>query len=153
MAGKNNAKSAKQTEPAADAAMAETVGGTVEQAVTPFLPEGEAVPGMTLHVNGKTITESGVSEQPAPLAGSNPYELEPICTIGPEDLEQFSVAVFEAVASLIAGAGFLIRQGSEQAAPFGKDILAASFRQDGSITAATADGRKFILKNGEVNEA
>lgn len=181
MAGKNNAKPAKQTEPAVDAAMAETIGGAAEQDVTPPMPEGESqngaapdedqnqpggppedsqdgqteeqAPDMALHANGKTITDGGIFEHPAPAEGSGLYELEPVCTIGPEDMEQFSVAVFEAVASLIAGAGFLVRQGGEQTAPFGKDILAASFRQDGSITAATTDGRKFILKNGEVNEA
>lgn len=134
MAVKTNAKTAQQAEPAADTAMAEAAGGAAEQAVTP-IPEG-----------------NGISEHPAPAEGSGLYELKPVCTIDPE-ATALIVTVFEAVASLIAGAGFLIRQGGEQAAPFGKDILAASFRRDGGITAATADGRKFLLKNGEVHEA
>lgn len=42
MAGKTNAKSAKQAKPAKDAAMAETTSGAAEQAVTPPVQEGEA---------------------------------------------------------------------------------------------------------------
>ena len=42
MAGKTNAKPAKQAKPAKDAAMAETTSGAAEQTVTPPAQEGEA---------------------------------------------------------------------------------------------------------------
>ena len=71
----------------------------------------------------------------------------------PGDMASFTSNVFETAASLIAGAGFFVRQDGEQIKPIGKDILAASFRQGKGISAVTADGRKFILKDGKINEA
>lgn len=157
MAGKKNERAAQTVAPAKDAAVATATDGTTEPPVNAPAQESgqEATPApeMVLHVNGKDVTADGVSEGAAPGEGQSPYDLEPICTIGPGDMGAFSVAVFEAVASLIAGAGFFVRHSGEQVSPFGRDILAANFQQEKGITAVTADGRKFILKDGEVNEA
>jgi hypothetical protein len=129
MAGNNNAKPAKQAKPATNAAMAETAGNAAEQIAPLAAGPGDAFAGF-----GDTFLDG----------------FEPMHTIGPEDMGNFSVAVFDAVAGLIAGAGFLVRQDGEEVAPYGDGIRAVRFGQGEGITAVTTDGRKFILQYGEV---
>lgn len=182
MAGKSNAKTAQKAQTAKSTAAATTTDSITQQPVTPPVQQGEtenqqppaeaqgqeAAPLPTPNEGDQGDGQASTLDDNSQGEGNQDNEspkmalhvggkvlggLEPICTIGAEDVDKFSVAVFEAVASLIAGEGFAVRHDGEEFAPFGKDILAASFHQGKGITAVTSDGRKYILSNGEVNEA
>lgn len=108
---------------------------------------------MAGNTNAKSTEQKKQAKDAAMAEATDGTAEQAVAPLVPGDMKEFTNTVFETVASLIAGAGFFVRQDGEQGTPTGKDILVASFRQGSGFTAVTADGRKFILKDGEVNEA
>lgn len=108
---------------------------------------------MAGNTNAKSAKQTKPAKDATVVETTDSATEQPVTPPVPGDMASFTSNVFETAASLIAGAGFFVRQDGEQTKPIGKDILAASFRQGNGFTAVTADGRKFIMKDGEVNEA
>lgn len=169
MAGKSNAKPAKQAEPAKDAAMAETTGGAAEQAVTPPVRadnQSEAkAPGtpakMVLKVDGQETVFDVTVEFPEPKEsqGGKVFCLPPVLTVegtatcDAAELKQFMAGIDEMFAGILAEAGVLVRKNGEEVPPTGEDILAISMKDEGTVV-VTKDGRKFwLVNNGAINEA
>lgn len=127
MAGNNNAKPAEQAEPAKGAAMVEKTDGASEQTVTPVV-----------HANAaslENITQEEL-EQLASLAAG--------CVLG------FINFVYRVFAEILAGARVV--EGGEERPLTAQDLWVVKF-QGAEVTIVTRDGRKFILKDGKVNEA
>ncbi len=163
MAGKNNAKPAKQAEPATDAAMAEATDGAVEQdvamlspsvrledsltaAATPPVPEGGALP-----IAGNDGGQDDGPEEfdtsmwfPSPDRQGGNFD--------PAEVREFFHGLFQGFALMLIKADVLVRKNGEEVSPLPEDLLAVTLRQN-EIAFVTCDGRKFRLKGGKINEA
>ena len=168
MAVKTNAKPAKQTEPAKDAAMVEVADGATEQTVTPGRAEADAQgEGKTPGVPATLIIQADGKEQVFDVElhygeqarGGKVFCLPPVLTFegtmtcDPETVRRFDKAVRGLFASILADAGVLVRKEGANLPPAGDDILAVHMREKDTAL-VTTDGRKFLLvDSGAINEA
>lgn len=123
MAVKNNAKPANKAEPAAGAAMAETIDGAVEQAVVSPATDEAALENFAVPVKA-AVAELG-------------------------KFFEFCNHVF---AAALEGAEVRIRDNGLERSATADDLLAVNLKGQ-TVTIVTRDGQKHTLKEGANNEA
>jgi hypothetical protein len=146
MAGKSNAKPAKQAEPAKDAAMAETTAGAAEQAVTPPAQEGEA--------GTDAAPAEGQGQQATPAIAEAAPEVfaEMQIKAAVAELSKFFEFCNHVFAAALEKAEVRIRDNGRERPATADDLLAVSLKGQ-TVTIVTKDGQKHTLKEGSNNEA
>ncbi len=151
MAGKNNAKSAEQAEPAKDAAMVEKTDVASEQTVTPVVLKVDGL-GAVFDVTVE-FPESKESRGGKVFCQPSVVTAEGATACDADELAQFMAGIDALFAGILAEAGVLVRKNGEAVPPTGENILAVSMKGEAAVV-VTKDGRKFrLMNNGAINEA